>query len=266
MIISAIKWGMGNQLFQYAIGLSLANRHNVPLVLDITSYDEDSRREFCLKYFKINNLLTDVSSTDEELVFDLYREPHFRWDKNFLQRPNFTYITGNWQSYKYFEHIRPILLNNLQVRNEFTAHLDIRSLGMHQCDSVSIHIRRTDYAQHENLNMLPLSYYYKAINYFQQQTKKMMLYIFSDDVAWVCENFLLDIDHVFVSDNYTKHNIEDFYLMQQCKYHIIANSTFSWWAAWLCNHQDKKVIAPLKWFKVAHEDTGDLLPKNWLTL
>ena len=88
-----------------------------------------------------------------------------------------------------------------------------------------------------------MEYYYKAISYLTENVCNVRFYIFSDNIEWVSKNLNIGTDHVFVSENYTKHDIEDFYLMQQCKYHIIANSTLNWWAAWLCTCHDKIVIA-----------------------
>jgi len=265
MIISEIKWGLGNQLFQYAAGLSLASYHNVPLILDITNFEEDFDREFGLKYFEINDIKTEIES-DNDVTFNLFLNNQYPFEANFFKNSSFTYLSGNWQSEKYFIDIKDKIIERYRVKPQYIKQIDFSSLKIHEGTAVSIHIRRTDYSHHFVLDILPLSYYYEAIKYFTEQFDDIKFYIFSDDIAWVVENLKLDAEHVFVSENYTKHNIEDFYLMQQCKHHIIANSTFSWWAAWLCAYPNKIVMTPAKWFSKGNVSTRDLIPGNWLTI
>ncbi len=268
MIISEIKWGLGNQLFQYAAGLSLARHHNVPLILDTSSYDEDDHREFCLNYFEIDDIKTEIATdTDDEVCFNLYIEPFFHFDKTFFDKPNFTYLTGCWQTEKYFKNIAPEIRKRFRIKPQYLEHLKVDDLAFDKFESVNLHIRRTDYAIHTMMGILPVDYYYKAMDLLKQKYRNLQFYIFSDDIDWVIENLKLnDFDHTFVSGNYSKTPIEDFYLIRQCKHHIIANSTFSWWSAWLCQYPDKQIIAPAKWFKNRNANTNDLLPESWLTL
>ncbi|MEO8948272.1 MAG: alpha-1,2-fucosyltransferase [Mucilaginibacter sp.] len=269
MIISQIKHGLGNQLFQYAAGLSLARHLNAKLLLDldVTSYETDFRRELCLKYFEIDDITTELKPKYEDIVFNLYIEPHFHFDNNFYNSSNFTYLSGYWQTDKYFIGIKEEIMRKFCVRHEYIAHLDIDRLKFDDFNSINLHIRRGDYAHDTFLGILSMDYYYRAITYFINHFENVRFYIFSDDIQWVKKNLNLKADHIFISGDYTKNSIEDFYLMQQCKHHIIANSTFSWWAAWLCKYQQKRIIAPTKWFMEREDaDIKDLIPKTWLTI
>lgn len=267
MIISEVKWGLGNQLFQYAAGLSLARHYNTKLLLDISDYEIDFHRELCLKYFEIEDITTELDPEFEDIGFNFYKEPHFHFDNNFFNASNFTYLSGCWQTEKYFLNIKDEIIAKFQIRPQYVSNINIDEFKFADCTSINLHIRRGDYALHTFLGILPLDHYYRAINYFMEHFENVKFFIFSDDIEWVKENLQLQAAHVYVSENHTKNNIEDFYLMQQCKHHIIANSTFSWWASWLCKYPDKKIIAPSQWF-LARENanTKDLIPKSWLTM
>ena len=269
MIISEIKMGLGNQLFQYAAGFSLSRYQNVPFVLDVSSYEIDYRREFCLKYFEINDIKTEIETdSDEDVYFDYYVEPHFSFDNSFFTKKDFTYLSGYWQSGRYFEMFEKDICERFLVKRQYIEHLNLDKLGFNNCQSVSLHIRRTDYIIFTFMEVLSLTYYYKAIESLKHRYNNLRFYIFSDDMDWVKQNFdTKGLDCIFVSRICTKNHLEDFYLMQQCKHHIIANSTFSWWTAWLSRYSDKQVIAPAKWFSnQACGKLNDLIPQGWLVI
>ena len=139
---------------------------------------------------------------------------------------------------------------------------------MKEHQSVSLHIRRGDYLAKISLQVLglmPMEYYTKGIDYISSKKANTVYYIFSDDINWVKENLKID-NARFVSGNIAKTHIEDLYLMSQCKHHIIANSSFSWWGAWLNDDQDKIVIAPKQWFNKGPQDTQDLIPGTWIKM
>jgi hypothetical protein len=269
LIVSEIKGGLGNQLFQYAAGLALAKHHNASFILDKSGYDDDPDRQFGLNCFSLDNIKTEIATeNDDDIYFTIYVEPFFHFDSSFFDNPDFTYLSGYWQTEKYFQHITTEIKNSFRIKPDYTAHLPTNNLAFDKYQSVSLHVRRTDYAVHPLMGMLTATYYYNAIDLLKQHYDNLKFYIFSDDIGWVKENLeLARLDYVFVSGIYTKTNIEDFYLMQQCKHHIIANSTFSWWAAWLCNFPNKQVIAPANWFlNRPQTDVSDLIPANWLKL
>jgi hypothetical protein len=289
MIIAAVGGGLGNQLFQYAAARALANHHNVPLKLDISSDRNRSNVSFKLDNFNIN--VTRCSPKESatlrnrnffnkafQHLFPYHKrtpfsEPHFHFYPKFLKAPPTTYLLGLWQSEKYFLPIRDILLEEFSIKPALVSHLDEKAKVMRQESSISVHIRRGDYLSPYFLNLLgvlPEEYYLKAISLLLEKYPHSKIYFFSDDIKWV-EAFVtrkktFSHPHEFVTNNLTQTDIEDFYLMQQCKHNIIANSTFSWWAAWLNTHADKTVIAPKKWFNNVDFNYDDLVPVQWLVV
>jgi hypothetical protein len=268
MIIVKLKCGMGNQLFQYAIGRSLSLRHQVCLKFDVSHYDHFRLRDFELDYFSIPSLDTDISMHTEEPFFH-YQEPYFHYDHNFEEVPPSAYVTGFWQSEKYFKGIKAQLLEELKIKQQFTARLQTKACEIREQESVAVHIRRGDYLSEKNLpvfGVLPVEYYQKAISVLLQKNIHPTLYFFSDDIAWVRAHLRVGFPHQFISNEITKNSIEDFYLMTRCRHHIIANSSFSWWAAWLNEYEHKIVIAPRKWFNNAPHNTNDLIPREWIKI
>jgi hypothetical protein len=137
------------------------------------------------------------------------------------------------------------------------------------CESVSLHIRRGDFVSNRKTNeihgVLPLEYYYEAIRLITNQVRNPEFFIFSDDIPWVRENLLVPKKVNFVEHPTSNRDYEDLILMSNCKHHIIANSSFSWWGAWLSQNPVKRVIAPREWYRIVI-DTRDLLPEEWIKL
>jgi hypothetical protein len=137
------------------------------------------------------------------------------------------------------------------------------------CNSVSIHIRRGDYVEGDSapkFENLPLEYYRKALHRLESSTGLLDRFIFSDDLTWVRENKLFDREMTFVEAGGNLSPVDDMWLMTLCRHNIIANSSFSWWGAWLNRNEAKMVVAPSKWFKSEAIDTGDLIPESWIRL
>lgn len=284
MIIVKLIGGLGNQLFQYAAARSLSIYHTVPLKLDITALQNSKDRKFELSYFNIAN---PIASQSEIIVFKkqnvisklcdkilkprykrkIYIEPHFHFDKFFYQASSNTYLQGYWQSEKYFLLYKDIIVQDLTIKASYTEHLKEKAREIQLQNSVAIHIRRGDYNQpklQEYHGLLEASYYNNAIDYLLSLIPDIKIYFFSDDPIWVKSNIQIQSNSEFISGTLTKNHIEDFYLMSQCKHNIIANSSFSWWAAWLNNNPNKIVIAPKKWFNKAKHNTSDLIPDTWI--
>ncbi len=135
-------------------------------------------------------------------------------------------------------------------------------------ESISLHVRRSDYVTDQKVNAIhgqtSLDYYEQAITYIKERTQKPQLFIFSDDIAWVQEHLKTDVPMIFIP--LTIKDYEAQHLMSLCRHNILANSTYSWWAAWLNANPQKIVIAPKKWFNDNSRDTNDLIPENWITL
>lgn len=178
------------------------------------------------------------------------------------------FLIGLFQSYKYFEHCEKA------IRQEFTFNIALLSEStkrvsqiINNCNSVSIHVRRGDYLNGYYYNLLGkvcnLDYYRKAVEEINNRVDNPVFFVFSDDKAYVVENLKIK-DAVYVDFNIGEDSWQDMYLMSQCRHNIIANSTFSWWGAWLNNNPDKIVVAPPRWFNDLEND--DIIPKEWLRI
>lgn len=286
MIICRLQGGLGNQLFQYAAGRALALQHGVPLLLDLQSYKFDTLRNYELEPFKIEPILINKKIIWPKFLVGMknklqqklpcllpkgyYREPHFYYDINFERLPNQTYLSGYWQSERYFKLIRPQLLQELQLANPAKGQNLYFLNQIKKTQSVSLHIRRGDYVANEQANQAhgtcSLDYYYQAITFVSQQVDKPHFYIFSDDHGWARANLKIEHSVTYVEVNDAAHGAEDLRLMSHCQHHIIANSSFSWWGAWLNPYEEKIIVAPKQWFKdpVLQAQAQDLVPPHWI--
>jgi hypothetical protein len=299
MIIVQLIGGLGNQMFQYAAARALAVRHSTDLKLDISHFKTNEIRKYELSCFGIQESIATPEDLDEclgcfrckaysflswvsqkkiETFLDVrkianrrfLRENCFHFNQKYLKAPPNTYLVGYWQSEKYFSDIENIL------RKDFTLKQSIESLepeiskAINKTNSISIHVRRTDYITNVKVSNVHgtcnLSYYKNCINYFSERVENPHFFIFSDNLLWAKENLKLNFPHTFVGNQQRKKDHEDLYLMSICKHNIIANSSFSWWSAWLNSNPRKIVCAPKIWFRKQDLDTSDLLPKKWMRL
>lgn len=289
-IIVKLQGGLGNQLFQYAIGRALALRHNTPLLLDITGYNRikptEVQRQYSLNHFNIvANLATPKMiyrlRVDDRpgLLPALRRRLHptkpthaieqaYTYDKTVTTHIPPLYLDGYWQSPKYFQLVEAQIRQDFSLKPDFPLSTKLVT-AVQQSQSVSVHIRRGDYVTNavtkKHQGSLPLAYYQRAAACIQQQIPQPHWFVFSDDITWVKNNLPLPGTTTFVSDGVLK-DYEELVLMSYCQNHIIANSSFSWWGAWLNHRTEKIVIAPKKWFNDTAFQTTDLLPNNWIQL
>jgi hypothetical protein len=289
MIIVKLMGGLGNQLFQYAAGRSLSIHKKTTLELDISGFDHVpagvTKRKFELDAFDIPVSITSQSELDKRKQFSFtdkalnkllpnhrkryYDEPHFHFDENFYKASASASIVGYWQSEKYFAPVANIIRKDLAFRQETISKNKNLMEQIGSVNSVSVHVRRGDYVNDDHTARMHgncgLDHYEAAVKLLDSKTSGMHLFVFSDDIAWAKDNFKFPFKTVFVEDS-NAHAIDDLYLMSHCKHNIIANSSFSWWAAWLNNNQDKIVIAPSKWFGEFKADTKDLYPAGWIKI
>jgi hypothetical protein len=283
--------GLGNQLFQYAAGRALSLKHKVPLKIDTTFYhstvkENVTKRGFELDLFKIN---ADVAS-QEELDLFIHRSFFKKIMKRLFPSSGYfyaeekkqnsvndfsnygdnIYLDGYWQSEKYFKDIRTTLLNELNLKKEIPETCLPVIEQIKSTTSVSIHIRRGDYISNEiispNYCNVPVEYYHKAIETVKKQHPAITVFVFSDDMEWVKINLKLPEQCVYIDFNTGENNVFDMYLMSLCKHNVIANSSFSWWGAWLNQYPDKIVIAPENWYAKKELINNDLIPDTWLQL
>lgn len=290
MIIVQLKGGLGNQLFQYAAGLSLAKHHNAPVKVDITNLLAPDEQIGTTRNYELQHILQPPAiATGEEVKHMLsespllryyrktlppykrkiYKEESFRFDPHFFQSKNHLYLKGYRQSELYFQHIQDDVRTNLFLQS--SLYNDVHEFGkqLKNEQSISIHIRRGDYTNQlvqDYHGVLDQQYYQHAINLIEAKVKQANLYVFSDNPSWVKEHLQFQQPVQFVSGAISKNHYEDFYLMSCCRHNIIANSSFSWWAAWFNSNPNKNVLAPMKWFNAAHLDTTDLIPPGWMRI
>ena len=282
MIAIKLQGGLGNQMFQYAAGLSAAHNLKTNLKIDLSWFDNlnelDTPRfyeldNFSLKqdlislnqYYFVNDPINKRLLSIGKVRLNYYKEPHFEYDNNFKKIKNDTYLEGYFQTEQYFKNIRLEILKSFSIKNEPSIKSkEIINLA-HKNESVSLHVRRGDYVTNKNASkfhgLMGEEYYKKAISIINKKIKNPKYFIFSDEIDWVKKNFDLPKGSIFVTHN--KSGIKDMRIMIECKHNIIANSSFSWWGAWLGKNSDKKVIAPKLWFLDNKTDTSDIIPSRW---
>lgn len=279
-----LNGGLGNQLFQYSFGRKIAHKTNSELKLDITSYQSNKDRDYKLDVFNINAVEKEKYSVifESKIINKIritldklrplkkkryYREKSFTYDKNIEElKSSDIYLDGYWQSYKYFQDIEEIIREELTLKNNISEKYKSILEQINNTNSVSMHFRRTDYIDSKHSSIyysLQDEYYQNAIQYINQKIENPTFFIFSDDIEWVKNNTNLPSSSIFVSQKEVK-DYEEMILMSKCKHNIIANSSFSWWGAWLNNTPNKIVVAPKKWFKDEKKLTKDLIPNSWI--
>jgi hypothetical protein len=293
MIIVRLMGGLGNQMFQYAIGKRLALLRNVPLKADISFLLMEglshTKRTYELGIFGLDMSI----ATDDELwkfksiqdsriksrmqkfsglLFPYFtiNEQYHEYDSSILQSPQNSLLVGFWQTEKYFLPIQKIIREDFYFKNALDGvNLEL-SEQIKNTQSVSLHIRRGDYISNEETRQFhgscSLEYYKNALQLMKSKFPEMQLFIFSDDIDWARENLNAEIPVIFVENNSGDNGYIDMQLMSLCKHNIIANSSFSWWGAWLNNNPEKVVIAPEKWFNEAKVNTKDVIPEGWYKL
>jgi hypothetical protein len=290
MIAVRLMGGLGNQMFQYALARKLAHDRRTTAYIDLQFYENqaavDTPREYELGCFKLKprilkptkrpiepevlyigkrGKLRRVAHQLQKRAWKVYHEPHHEFDKSVLSAPNGTYLIGYWQSEKYFSDIRPLLLKDFMLSTPASGKNAQLLEQIQSCEAVSIHVRRGDYVTNKNASEFHgtkgQEYYDKALSVITKICKKPVLFVFSDDPEWCKENLKFTYRTVYVSGN--EKGFEDMRLMSHCRHNIIANSSFSWWAAWLNEHNDKIVVAPKQWFNEPGINTDDVLPTSW---
>ncbi len=291
MIIAKVSHGLGNQLFQYAAARHLSIIKNTSLCFDARYYHHDyatdTPRQFKLDNFNIKYKLLEQSqllvylSKSTKLIpnrtfvpfFQLKSEKNNQFDASVLKANSlFIYLKGYWQSEKYFAASANIIRKELSfsfLQHDKTNHY--RELIAAANNPVSLHIRRGDYVNNPGFNnqygFIGLEYYYKAIATLKEKTGNCDFFVFSDDLNWVAENLDIGSNYIFVDNNNADGDMADLHLMSLCKHNIIANSSFSWWGAWLNNNQNKICTSPKEWYKNKPGFVmDDLIPDTWIKI
>jgi hypothetical protein len=288
MIIVNLTGGLGNQLFQYAFGKYLAVENNCELKLDVSSYENYEWHDYSLSPFKINEIFASpeecqsFKGTGLNFFQKIYRkllrlnylvaEDTFQFNPNYKLKKAPIYLDGYWQSENYFKEIETIIRKEFIVKKAPSYKNQTLIEKIQHENAVSLHIRRGNYVNVSHVNEThgtsSLEYYKSAVDIISSKEASPIFYIFSDDISWAKNNLNLDFETVFVDINDAKSDYEDLRLMFTCKHNIIANSTFSWWGAWLNTNSKKIVIAPKVWFNDIdlNNQTDYLIPSEWLRI
>lgn len=309
MIIVRLHGGLGNQLFQYALARTFKRLTKLDVALDISHYKENIERRYELSALEATLPVAteeDVMQTIRRPIYSDYstdkrnvlfrkssnfiqrilpfrmrrtiRQRYFHYDAEILRVKWSAYIDGVWASEKYFKDTERILRRELRVKDQHVSGL-AKSLGkeLSREESVCIHVRRGDYAEDPVRNKIfglcSIGYYKNAVAYIDKRILGGKYYIFTDDPEWVEKNMKIDVPFECISKKYQLSDLEEFTIMCACRHFIIANSTYSWWAAWLSEYREKKVVGPEPWMRQEYVpevwglgktlDTSEILPLGW---
>ncbi len=274
MVIVQIEGGLGNQMFQYALYVAFTDK-KISTRADIYKFKDyklhngyELERIFGIKASYVGKkqraIVKALSKCLHVLSGHPYKEkPSRQWQfQGAVCKIRFGFLKGYWQTEKYFEAV------SLTVRERFTFPpiQDERNkeilTKIKSCSSVSLHIRRGDYLNTAQPSNLPLGYYENAISLLNASVPDACFFVFSDDIAWARENVKEKNVH-FIDWNTGSESFRDMQLMSHCEHNIIANSSFSWWGAWLNGNANKLVLAPQQWMPGLTTNT-DIIPKGWI--
>jgi hypothetical protein len=295
MVIVGLKGGLGNQLFQYAAAKNIALENQTELLIDeITGFKEDPYNrsfalfDFCIesksasptliKSFKNTSKIGKLFQYKIQKLFSLgylnfLHERFYHFDNriaNLKIRKNI-YLEGYFHSEKYFKSISAQIQCEFEFKNKPDDDSVLYLKKIESANSTSLHIRKYDDTKNLESSSIygvcSLTYYQKAINYIQEKIPNSTFFIFSDDIEFARNQLIIEDSKVeYVNRKGSSRASEDLRLMASCKNNIIANSTFSWWGAWLNKSPDKIVIAPKQWLATYKYDYKDVVPEDWLKL
>jgi len=292
MIVTQIYGGLGNQMFQYAVGRVLSLVRHVALVLDISEFDAKAQhqgfeldrvfglntrhisRQQLLRLFgwRVNSLPQRLAArwphfplADKRIII----EPHLDYWSGIDDAPSTSYLRGFWQSEQYFQACEDLIRSDFQFKAPLMGQALDWAGQMQLGQSVSLHIRRGDYIENSATRayhgVCSLDYYMQAVAAIASQVSQPKFFVFSDDLDWARDNLRIDYPVHFVNGNEGVSSYRDMQLMSLCRHHIIANSSFSWWGAWLNARTDKMVFAPARWF-ASRSTPKSLYPDHWTVL
>jgi len=294
-VIVRIKGGLGNQLFCYAAARRLSLKNNAELVIDdVTGFKRDYqyRRKYALDKFHIK--ARKATADERKEPFACYRRAMAKfiarhqafYNRRYIEQEGLdfdarlldikingmVYIDGYWQSENYFMDAEDVIKQELRIISPQDIDNQETSGAIMGCNSVCIHIRRFDKLVNQAGgagNNLTHDYYFRAVQKIKNMVTDPHFFVFSDDPDAACKMLALsECKLTYVDHNRSAEDAyADLWIMRQCKHFIIANSTFSWWGAWLANNKDKIVIVPdFKWTGIASWGFKGLIPEDWLLL
>lgn len=253
MIVTKLQGGLGNQIFQWAVTRYLSVKYNTDYNFELSYFQ---LMDWELELNKFKNLKIEEYKYNVPVSLKMVND-----DFNFKIIQDDSFLNGYWQSEKYFTEIDSLIREDLKIDDSIKNYI-INKYPILNENTVSLHVRRGDYIKKSNWHVIQnLDYYKKAYGIINDDSINVL--VFSDDINWCKEN--IKFDNITYIEGET--NIVDMYIMSLCKHNIIANSSFSWWGAWLNENKDKKVIAPINWFgPQANLYTGDIIPEKWIKI
>jgi hypothetical protein len=299
MIKVFLQGGLGNQMFQYAAGFALATQKNTDLVIDAVFLNdrfprkEFTYRDYALDIFSIRPQFTRLSEISHSIsIPGLWLGADLAWmkfeDKIGLQKikkesehfdkdvweheigDNLT-LRGYFQSEYYFSSVKENIRREFIFKDTLSAEVAEIAKSIRLCNSVSLHIRRGDYIHFLNNIKLfgetDLSYYARAVSYIASRIENPHFFIFSNDIEWCRENVKLQFPMTYIDPSLAgPKDSFHLHLMSLCAHNIIANSSFSWWGAWLNQNVGKIIIAPKKWYADEKKNNEDIIPTDWVKI
>ena len=251
-IIVRINGGLGNQLFQLAIGYAISKKKGCELKIDNSIFPAQALRNFQLNFFNFPLVIASKSeclSLGAPLNFlnklllkfinkkssYLEEKKSFIYDNRIEQIKTSTYLDGHWQNLSYFQEYQDDLIKLITPNIDYSVDYNKYLSSIKLTESVSIHVRRGDYVDNSVnnsiYNVCDINYYIKSVKFIKENIQNPNFFVFSDDIEWCQKHFSFIENKIFITD--TNSLLEDFQLIRNCKSHINPNSTFSWWASWL---------------------------------
>jgi len=289
-VVVRLVGGLGNQMFQYAAASAVAARSGSNLKLDLSWFGTVADRQFALSPFNIKAQIVPAQSSfppiggvvfrygrrilrflkGNQVGIPIYVERGFQFDPAIEHLHPPVLIEGYFQSEKYFNSIHDQIVHDFTLRDPPSPSAEKILNEINQCDAICLHIRRGDYVSNSAANAYhgtcSLDYYKLGLEVVSRGLERPYCFVFSDDMAWVRENFKINIPMTLVDIHSSTEAHEDLRLMAACKRYVIANSSLSWWGAWLGSREGKIVVAPRHWFKGGTNTTRDLIPPNWISI
>lgn len=292
-VFARIVGGIGNQMFQYAAGRALARHLGCPLKLDLSAFRSYKLRAYELDSFRLTESVASaeelavlkrrariakllcgrwLGGTFPALLGPVFKEPHLHFTPELFDMAPPVLLRGYWQSPRYFADLRDELSGVFQPKGPLSPYSQEMLARIAAAPAVSVHVRRGDYLTNpsaaKTIGVLDIAYYRRSIELMTRLVPEAHFFIFSDDIPYVRQALDFCPNWTLVDGNHGD-GFQDMMVMRACDHHIIANSSFSWWSAWLGTNERKTVIAPRKWFTeegLRTISTRDRYPEEWITM
>jgi hypothetical protein len=279
LVVSRLSGGLGNQLFQFAAAFGIAHRSGARVALDVSSFVEvNDGRVYLLERYASQDLVVSGTAFDStyrtatigmsaanskmSLQLPVYRENNYQFEPEAMALRGSVYLYGFWQSWKYFDQVADVL----RARIAGACNAGRRPPAVADGEMVAVHVRRGDYLVpdvHEAFGLCDPAYYRRAMALLRERLARPQFLVFSDDPQW-CARTFTDPDVAIVSNGHGDVHA-DLAGMARCRHHIIANSSLSWWGAWLARREGSIVVAPISWYTQSPQ-AHDLIPPHWIRL